>query len=129
MQDFPLEIITALLSFTVLGAIILKYFEYKKILNVLKELSKLKDSKKLSAEDREYISTNLKEYKAKLEYRTSFNKLMYPLFIIVVAAFVLLFTFQEAITHSNIVVVSFVYITIIKIHTNNIVSFLEELNS
>ncbi|PHR73528.1 MAG: hypothetical protein COA66_03835 [Arcobacter sp.] len=128
MQDIPLELITSFLSIIGLIMIFRQYFGYKKVIEVVKDLGKIKENNKLSQENKTYITNNLKEYQDKLTYQIALNKLLYPVFIIIGAAFTMLVPFDQAIIHFNVLFVGFIYISIIKIHLGNIVKFLEELN-
>ena len=128
MQDIPLELITSFLSIIGLIMIFRQYFGYKKVIEVVKDLGKIKENNKLSQENKTYITNNLKEYQGKLTYQIALNKLLYPVFIIIGAAFTMLVPFDQAIIHFNVLFVGFIYISIIKIHLGNIVKFLEELN-
>lgn len=128
MQDIPLELITSFLSIIGLIMIFRQYFGYKKVIEVVKDLGKIKENNKLSQENKTYITNNLKEYQGKLTYQIALNKLLYPVFIIIGAAFTMLVPFDQAIIHFNVLFVGFIYISILKIHLGNIVKFLEELN-
>ena len=128
MQDIPLELITSFLSIIGLIMIFRQYFGYKKVIEVVKDLGKIKENNKLSQENKDYITNNLKEYQGKLTYQIALNKLLYPVFIIIGAAFTMLVPFAQAIIHFNVLFVGFIYISILKIHLGNIVKFLEELN-
>lgn len=129
MQDLPLELISSIISIIILAMIFKQYLQYKKVIDVIKVLNESYQNKTLSSDDKIYIKDNLKEYKEKLEYKTSLNKLMYPIFIIIAAGLTLVFEFSQVVIHFNIIVVAFIYITIVKMHISNIVKYLEELNS
>ena len=129
MQDLPLELISSIVSIIILAMIFRQYLQYKKVVDVIKVLNESYQNKTLSSDDKIYIKDNLKEYQEKLVYKTSFNKLMYPIFIIIAAGLTLVFEFSQIVIHFNIIVVAFIYITIVKMHLSNIVKYLEELDS
>lgn len=129
MQDLPLELISSIISIIILAMIFKQYLQYKKVVDVIKVLNESYENKTLSSDDKIYIKDNLKEYQEKLVYKTSFNKLMYPIFIIIAAGLTLVFEFSQIVIHFNIIVVAFIYITIVKMHLSNIVKYLEELDS
>ena len=128
MQDIPLELITSFLSIVGLIMIFKQYFGYKKVIEVVKDLGRIKENNKLSQKNKSYITDNLKEYQDKLTYQIALNKLLYPVFIIIGAVFTMLVPFSQAMIHFNVLFVGFIYISIIKIHLGNIVKFLEELD-
>ena len=128
MQTIPLELFSNVISIFILLIIGKQYLTYKKTISVLTKLKELKESSKLNLEDKNYIKTNVEEYDKKLFYQKSLNKLLYPVFVIIAAGMTLLFPFSEALIHFNIIIVAFIYITIIKIHLNNTLNFLKVLD-
>lgn len=128
MQTIPLELFSNVISIFILIMIGKQYLSYKKTISVLTKLKELKESSKLNLEDKNYIKTNVEEYDKKLIYQKSLNKLLYPVFVIIAAAMTLLFPFSEALIHFNIIIVAFIYVTIIKIHLNNTLNFLKVLD-
>lgn len=129
LQTIPLELISNLISIFILFMIFKQYLSYKKTITVLNKLNEEKQSLSLSFDDKEYVKSNLEEYDKKLIYQTSLNKLLYPIFIIIAAGMTLVFDFSQALIHFNIIIVSFIYVAIIKIHLNNIVKSLKGLNT
>lgn len=122
-------LISNLLSIGILIAIFLKYYQYKKKLDVLKGLNELKEENKLTTEDKEFISKNLNDYKQTLENNETKLKLIYPIFILLAGVLMAFLSFQEAMIYINVIVVAYIYLQVNKIHTRNFVSFLDELNS
>lgn len=122
-------LISNLLSIGILIAIFLKYYQYKKKLDVLKGLNELKEGNKLTTEDKEFISKNLNDYKQTLENNETKLKLIYPIFILIAGVLMAFLSFQEAMIYINVIVVAYIYLQVNKIHTRNFVSFLDELNS
>lgn len=125
----PLELISNLLSIGILIAIFFKYYQYKKKLDVLKSLNVLKENKKLTLEDKDFISKNLKDYRKELINDENRIKLAYPILILAAGVLVAFLNFQEAMIHINVIVVAYIYMQVSKIHTRNFVSFLEQLDS
>lgn len=122
-------LISNLLSIGILIAIFIKYYQYKKKLDVLKGLNELKEENKLTSDDKEFISRNLSDYKQMLENNETKLKLIYPIFILVAGVLMAFLSFQEAMIYINVIVVAYIYLQVNKIHTRNFVSFLDELNS
>jgi len=124
-ENIPLELISNTVSFIVIIAIIIRVIKYKKKVAVIDGLYELQEKKQLSQTDKEFISSNILEYKAKFVKQEAFNKLMYPGFILVTGIFVIFFDFAEAMIHINIVVVTYIYIYVKKIHYKNFITLLE----
>ncbi|MFK2822416.1 hypothetical protein ACH5BK_05475 [Arcobacter sp. YIC-80] len=124
---FPLELVSNFLSIVLLIALFYKYLQYKKNIDVIKGLDKLKDEKKIRLEDYQYIRSNEKEYKDKLEKAVGNIKIAQPVFIIIAGVLILSFEFQEAMIHLNVVVVAFIFMQVDRIHKRNLYSFLREL--
>lgn len=129
ISEFPLELISNIASVAILIALFFKYNQYKKKLNVLKELDKLKNEKKLTSEDKEFIEKNYKDYKLLLANNEERIKVAYPIFILVAGVLIAFLPFQVALIHLNIVVVSYIYLHVTRLHNRNFVNFLKELNS
>ncbi|MGA1940170.1 hypothetical protein [Arcobacter sp. YIC-310] len=125
--QFPLELVSNFLSIVLLIALFYKYLQYKKNIDVIKGLDKLKDEKKIRLEDYQYIRNNEKEYKDKLEKAVGNIKIAQPVFIIIAGVLILSFEFQEAMIHLNVVVVAFIFMQVDRIHKRNLYSFLREL--
>lgn len=124
----PLELVSSFLSAAIIIAIFFMIFQYKQKLDVLKEFDKLKDMGDLSQEDRAVIKTNLFEYKEKLTKAEALLKLVYPIFITVVALLIFMFSLQEALIYLNVVIVTYIYLHVNRLHLRNFVKFLEDLN-
>lgn len=125
--QFPLELVSNFLSIVLLISLFYKYLQYKKNIDVIKGLDKLKDEKKIRLEDYQYIRNNEKEYKDKLEKAVGNIKIAQPVFIIIAGVLILSFEFQEAMIHLNVVVVAFIFMQVDRIHKRNLYSFLREL--
>lgn len=108
--------------------IIYQIYQYKKVLSVIKRFNELKNNKALAEEDKTYIKTQYKEYEALKNQNDKIIKLLNPLAIIIASLLLLLFNFQEALIHFNIIIVALVYFYLKRIHFRNIVSFLDELS-
>ena len=131
MQEtsLPLELISNFISIVILIVIFIRYFQYTKKLDVIKGLIELKDNNQLSEQDKEFIDQNYMEYSIEHNKTATLLKLVYPLFIAVAGVFIFFFSWQEALIHLNIVVVTFIYLHVRRIHSKNFVSFLEQLKS
>ncbi len=124
-----LELISIGISIFIIFTIFFKAFQYKQKLDILKELDNLKDEKQLTQKDKEFIETNLKEYKEQYIRKEGLVRLITPLFIIIATFIFLYFDFQEALIHLNILIVIYIYLQISRLHTRNFTKFLKELNS
>lgn len=125
--QLPVELISNFASIGLLIFLFYRYLQYKKKLDVIKGLDKLKEENSLTQEDLEFIKANEKEYKQKL-IKTEYNiQVATPLFILITGALVLLLSFQEALIHLNVVVVAFIIMQVDKLHKKNIYGFLTQL--
>jgi hypothetical protein len=123
-ESLPLELISNISSFIIIVLIIVKVINYKKKVAVIDGLYKLEEEHKLSAEDKKYISSSLKEYEILHEKQLAFNKLIYPVFILIAGIFFAFFDFSDAMIHLNILVVAFIFFFIKKLHYKNYVELL-----
>lgn len=126
--SIPLELISNLISVAILLALFFKYYQYKKKLDVLKGLDELKRKKKLTLQDKEFIKTNIKDYRKILQADEERLKFAYPLFILIAGVLIAFLSFSEALIHLNIIVVAYIYLHVSRIHSRNFVKFLQELN-
>lgn len=124
-ENFPLELISNIVSFIVIAAIVVRFVKYKKRVAIIDGLYELEKKNELTAQDKEFITSNLKEYKMKAGKQEAFNKLMYPAFILVIGIFFLFFDLTETLIHANIVVVTYIYLYIKKIHYTNYIKLLQ----
>jgi len=124
---FPLEIISNVASLIVVAGIIYKFFQYKKKMEVIHELIALKDKNKLTAEDKEFIRINKIDYEIQLQKDNALIKFAYPFFILLIGILMVTFSMTEALIHINIVVVTFIYLYVGKIHTQNFIKLLKTL--
>ncbi len=127
--SLPLELISNFISIVILIALFVRYFKYKKTVEVIKGLKELKEDNNLTEQDKEFIENNYMEYSIEHNKTQALLKLIYPLFITVTAVFIFMFSFREALIHINIVVVAFIYLHVKRIHSKNIVMFLEDIKS
>lgn len=126
---FPLELISNLLSIIIVAGIIYKFYQYKKKMDVLGQLTQLKEENKLTEEDNAFIAKNLLEYEIQLEKDKGLIKLAYPFFILIAGVLMLTFSMAEALIHINIVIVTFIYLYISKMHTQNFIQLLKNLKA
>lgn len=131
MQEtqFPLELASNFLSLLVVIAIFYRFSQYKKKMDVIKQFSALKDENKLTEDDKQFIEDNYHEYGVKYQKQQAMIKLMYPLLILITGSLFLLLTTTEALIHLNIVVVSFLYLHIVRIHYKNYFNLLTDLKA
>jgi len=127
-SQLPLELISSFLSIVILIGLLFKYYQYKKKLDVLKGLNKLKEENKLTLDDKNFIKENYKDYKYLTTREEQRLKLIYPIFILIIGILVAFLPFQEALIHLNVVVVVYIYLQVTKIHTRNFLAFLDGLN-
>ncbi|MGA1931879.1 hypothetical protein ACH5BF_04035 [Arcobacter sp. YIC-464] len=125
--QFPLELVSNFLSIILLLALFFKYLQYKKKIDIIKGLDKLREEKDITSEDYQFIRDNEREYKEKLEKTEANIKIAQPVFIIIAGILILSFDFQEAMIHLNVVVVAFIFMQVDKIHKRNLYAFLKEL--
>lgn len=126
--QIPLEVISSFLSIVILISLLFKYYQYKKKMKVIKGLDDLKIQKRLTSEDKKFIKTNYKEYKYAFGRDEQRLKLVYPVFILIAGILFAFLTLQEAMIHLNVVVVSFIYLQVSKIHNRNFFTLLDRLN-
>lgn len=128
-NQIPFELVSNFLSIIILVFLFIKYYQYKKKLEVLKGLDELKNKNELTTEDKEFIKVNLKDYKYALINDEKRIKVAYPIFILI-AGILLAFlpSFQEAMIHLNVIIVAYIFMQVSKIHNKNFVTFLQELN-
>jgi hypothetical protein len=124
---FPLEIISNVASLIVVAGIIYKFFQYKKKMEVIHELIALKDKNKLTADDKVFIRINKIDYEIQLQKDNALIKFAYPFFILLIGILMVTFSMTEALIHINIVVVTFIYLYVGKIHTQNFIKLLKTL--
>lgn len=128
MTQLPLELISNLLSLIILIMIFVKYYQYKKKLDVLKGLSELKEKRKLSDNDKVFINSNLKDYQILFARDEQRIKMVYPIFILIAGILLAFLEFKEAMIHLNVLVVAFIFMQVNKIHNKNFINALSQLN-
>lgn len=126
--EIPLELVSSFLSIVILISLLLKYYQYKKKVEVLNGLNELKEQKKLTEQDKTFIKSNYKDYTYTYAREEQRIKLVYPIFILIVGILLAFLTFQEAMIHMNVVVVAFIYLQVSKIHARNFLTLLKDLN-
>ena len=131
MQEtqIPLELITNFISLVVVVAIFYRFFQYKKKMDVIKELVVIKDNRKLSATDKKFIEDNYNEYGIKHQKQQALIKFVYPVLILITACLFFIFDFAGALIHLNIIVVTFLYLHIVRIHFKNYFNLLADLKN
>lgn len=125
--EFPLEFISNIVSLIVIGVIVMMFVKYKKRVAVIDGFAQLAKNKKLSDDDKKYIKDNINEYQNKFVKQEAFIKLMYPALVLVAGIFLFFFPFAEALIHINIIVVTFIYLYVKKIHYRNYITMLKAI--
>lgn len=126
---FPLEIISNLISIMIVAGIIYKLLQYKKKMAVIEGLRTLKENNELTLEDKEFIQTNKLYYEIQLQKDMALIKFAYPFFILIIGILMITFSTTEALIHTNIVVVTFIYLYVSKIHTQNFITLLKSIQA
>lgn len=124
---FPLEIISNFASLIVVVGIIYKFFQYKKKMDVIHGLIALKEKNQLTQEDKEFIQVNRLDFEVQLQKDNALIKFAYPFFILLIGILMVTFSTTEALIHINIVVVTFIYLYVGKIHSQNFIKLLKTL--
>ena len=127
LNQIPLQLISNFASIIIIAVLFYRYMQYKKNMDVIKGLEKLKISDELSQEDILFIKNNEDEYKLKLIKTESLIKFAKPLFILIVGLIFIAFPFAEALIHLNVVVVAFIFMQVDRIHKTNIYGLLYKL--
>lgn len=127
LNQIPLQLISNFASIIIIGILFYRYLQYKKNMDVIKGLEKLKITDDLSEEDKVFIKNNEDEYKLKLIKTEGLIKFAKPLFILIVGIIFIAFPFAEALIHLNVVVVAFIFMQVDKIHKTNIYGLLYKL--
>jgi len=127
MQQLPVELISNFLSLAILVMIFVKYYQYKKKLDVINGLSELKKNNSLSSDDKSFIKTNLQDYQLLFARDTQRLKLTYPIFILIAGILLAFLDFKEAMIHLNVIVVAYIFMQVNKIHNRNFVTLLSDL--
>ena len=122
-----IETFSSITSILILIGIFFKYYQYKKKLEVLKELNSLKEQNNLNDQDIEFIEENYKEYKELMKKDEKRLKLAYPILILIAGILFAFVPFSETMIYINVLVVSYIYLQIVRIHNRNFATFLEEL--
>jgi len=127
LNQIPLQLISNFASIVLIGVLFYRYLQYKKNMDVIKGLEKLKLTNNLSEEDKVFITNNENEYKLKLIKTQGLIKFAKPLFILIVGLIFISFPFAEALIHLNVIVVAFIFMQVDKIHKTNIYGLLFKL--
>lgn len=126
--SLTLQLISNALSVIVCIAIVFKYIQHKKRLDVLQELENLKCKNELTLDDKNYIHENEKEYEEKALKAEANLKVLNPILILIIGILFGFLTTSEAMIHLNVVVVVFLYFMLDKNHKKSTYGILHELN-
>ncbi len=127
LNQIPLQLISNFASIVLLGVLLYRYLQYKKNMDVIQGLVKLKSSNELSEQDKVFIEKNENEYKIQLIKTEGLIKFSKPFFIFIIGAIFIFFPFQDAIIHLNVVVVAFIFMQVDKTHKTNLYRLLFDL--
>ena len=127
MERFPVELISSFISISLICLMLYRYLDYKGKLDVMKGLDKVKDEEGLTQDDLDFITSNEREYKDKVIKAEQNVKVSQPVFILIAGVLILMFDFQEALIHLNVVVVAFLYMQVDRLHKRNLYGFLNQL--
>lgn len=125
--QIPLELLSNFLSIVILILLLVKYYQYKKKIAVLNGLDDLKEKKKLTVEDKNFIKSNFQDYSRAHARDEQRLKLFYPVIILVVGVLVAFLPLKEALIHLNVVVVAYIFLYVSKIHSRNFATLLDRL--
>jgi len=120
LNQIPFELISNVASIILLLILGYRFLQYKKKVDIIKGLEELKRESKLTSEDIEFINQNESEYKQKIISAEASIRLAKPIFILIAGVLILMFSFQEAMIHLNVVVVAFIFMMVDKIHKKNL---------
>ncbi len=127
MNQMPPEIISNIVSIILVVILVVSYLRHKKIIDVIKKLDELKTEKKLTQEDKNYITQNEKEYKEKSEKTEIFAKFLTPVFILISGILFIYLPLTEAMIHFNVIIVAIIYVQLNRINKKNTYILLKEL--
>lgn len=129
LNQIPLELISNFISIVLIFILFYKYLQYKKKIDVMKELSILVEENNLSEDDKNFIIDNEKEYKEKVVKTEASVKFSNPIFILIAGLVFITFPLTDAMIHLNVVVVAFLFMQVDRIHKKNLYKFLFDLES
>ncbi|MDY3201187.1 MAG: hypothetical protein RBQ84_09550 [Arcobacter sp.] len=127
MNQMPPEIISNIVSIILVVILVISYLRHKKRIDVIKKLDELKTEKKLTQEDKNYITQNEKEYKEKSEKTEIFAKFLTPVFILISGILFIYLPLTEAMIHFNVIIVAIIYVQLNRINKKNTYILLKEL--
>ena len=127
MNQFPVELLSNAISIILLVVLLYKYIQYKKTLDQIKKLDKLKSEGKLTQVDLEYIRKNEYEFKTKFITSELNAKYSNAVFILIGGILFIMLDFNEAMIHLNVIVVAFIFMQVDKLHKKNLHGFFSEL--
>jgi len=127
MNQTPPEIISNIVSIILVVILVVSYLRHKKRIDVIKKLDELKTEKKLTQEDKNYITQNEKEYKEKSEKTEIFAKFLTPVFILISGILFIYLPLTEAMIHFNVIIVAIIYVQLNRINKKNTYILLKEL--
>jgi C4-dicarboxylate transporter len=127
MNQMPPEILSNIVSIILVVILVVSYLRHKKRIDVIKKLDELKTEKKLTQEDKNYITQNEKEYKEKSEKTEIFAKFLTPVFILISGILFIYLPLTEAMIHFNVIIVAIIYVQLNRINKKNTYILLKEL--
>ena len=124
-SSIPLELFTTGTSVLVVILIIYTLLTYKKKISFIQHLISEKENGKFTAQDEEFVKIAFNDASHLRDKIAKLLKTLYPVLILVAGVFLAFFDFKEAFTHMNIVVVTFLYLHVLKI---NVTSYITQMD-
>jgi len=112
-------------SIVVVFLILYTILSYKKKISFVQHLIKEKENGNFTEQDKEFLKTTFNKESHLRDKIIKLTQIFYPVFILITGIFFAFFDFKDALTHINIVVVTFLYLHIYK---TNVKSYLGQLN-
>lgn len=123
----PLELLTTGSSVIIVLLIIYTVFTYKKKISFVQHLIKEKEKGNFTSEDKEFIDISFNQASHLRNKIEKLSKTIYPLFILIAGIFFAFYDFKEALIHINVVVVTFLYLQILKTNVKSYISLMDKL--
>lgn len=126
-SSVPLELLTTGSSVIIVLLIIYTVFTYKKKISFIQHLIKEKENGNFTSQDKEFIDINFNQASQLRDKILKLNKTIYPVFILIAGVFFAFYDIKEALIHINVVVVTFLYLQILKTNVNSYISQMNQL--
>lgn len=120
------ELIVNFISIILIIGIIYTILSFRKKITQLKRMEELKQ-KEFTSDEKEFISNSFEGAKIQFIKIENFNKMVYPIFILIAGILFAFLELEEAFIYANIIVVLFIYLNVYKINLKNYYAILERL--